>query len=155
MRYKCVIPMVVDYEAKEREKQQKEEENRLATKTEFVDKTEIDESKNRVLEHFKQVCQTVNNKVETPTKKKKKKKCKNVVLSQMHGRKRKRESNIKNESQEKSYDKNFFTSMSSLDTTIAHVSKQIKSNVEIIGEQNVQQSFAQNSDNSEVLKPMR
>ncbi|XP_067213814.1 exosome complex component 10 homolog [Linepithema humile] len=157
MRYKCVIPMIADYEAKEREKQQKEEENCSTAKVELVDETEINESKNRVLEHFKEVSQTTNNEVVTSAKKKKKKKPKHLILGQMHGRKRKRESNIRNKSQEESYDSNFSTPSSSLDATITHISKQMRPEVEIIEERNVQQSFApvQDSNNSAVLKPMR
>jgi len=154
-----VIPMVADYEAKEREKQKEKELNRSTTEAEPVDETEINESKNRVHKHFKEVSQTVNNEVKTSPKKKKKKKKKpkHVVLGQMQGRKRKRESNIKNESREESYDRSFSTPTSSLDVTITHISKQMNPDVEIVEERNVQQNSAKvRGDNiSEVLKPIR
>jgi hypothetical protein len=149
--------MVVDYEAKEREKQQEEELNHSTTEAELIDEMEINESKNRVREHFMEVSQTTNNEVKTsPKKKKKKKKPKHLVLGQMQGRKRKRESNIRNESREESYDRSFSTPTSSL-YAITHIAKPMEPDVEIIEERNVQQSFAQvrDSNNSEVFKPIR
>lgn len=154
-----MLPMVIDYEAKEREKQQKEEENNSTVKAELLDEMEINESKNRVHQHFKEISQIVNNEIETSAKKKKKNKnkSKHLVLGQMHGRKRKRESNIRNEIQEESYDRNFSIPTSSSDVMITHISKQVEPDVEIIEERNVQQNVAQihNSNNSEVFKPIR
>ncbi|CAL1681433.1 unnamed protein product [Lasius platythorax] len=139
MRYKCVIPMIVHHEAKERERQQKEGEkkeegeNRSTVKVEekHIDETEINKSKDRVYEHFKQVVsQAVSKEVEVlPKKKKKKKKTHNnqLILNQMaqQGKKRKRESDIKNEIQVKIDNNYFSTPTPSLDVRVMQ-SKKIK-----------------------------
>lgn len=162
MRFKCMIPMVVDQEAKEREKPQKkgekektEEDLTVKVKDEYVNETEINESKNRVYEHFKQMCQMKNKQVEVPSKKKKKKKFKQLILSQMHGRKRKREFDlIRNENQKKN-DNDFSTPTPYLDAGTVHVSKKAKQ--EATEERKVQESFAhvQGDNNSDTVKSIR
>ncbi|XP_072758066.1 exosome complex component 10 homolog [Anoplolepis gracilipes] len=162
MRYKCVIPMVVHQETKEREKQQKENERKEAEKSsaaneEHIDETEINESKNRVYEHFKQMSQAVNKEVvqaqiqeAVPKKKKKKKKkaCnKQLTLGQMHGRKRKRESDIKHEIQMKNSN-DFSTPSPSLDVGAMHASKKMK--LEIQGT-----SKEWKDDNPEIITSIR
>lgn len=132
--------MIVHHEAKERERQQKEGEkkeeegeNRSTVKVEeeHIDETEINKSKDRVYEHFKQVVsQAVSKEVEVlPKKKKKKKKTHNnqLILSQMaqQGKKRKRESDIKNEIQVKIDNNYFSTPTPSLDVRVMQ-SKKIK-----------------------------
>lgn len=148
MRYKCVIPMVVHHEMKERERQQKEEEKHSTINNgeEHIDETEINESKGRVYEHFKQISQTVNTTLETPKKKKKKKTCKPLSLSEMKGKKRKRESDIKNEIQRKSNNDDFSASpSSSLD--VANTCKRVK------WEEQEKQKAQDN--NSEIIKSIR
>lgn len=83
-RYKRVIPMVAEEESRERQRQEQEEAERAdkLTKTENQGEgknMEIEESKNRVYEHFKKIA---------------KKKQSQIPLSQMEGRKRKRDSDI-------------------------------------------------------------
>lgn len=87
-RYKRVIPMIAEEEARERERQREEEEKRL---NELKKKEkDLEESKNRVYEHFKQVSQIVagENVSKSPRK------SSQIPLSQMSARKRKRDSNI-------------------------------------------------------------
>lgn len=165
-RYKCVIPMLVKLEAQEREMQQKrEDEKRLeeAVKDVSVDQAEIDESKNRVHQHFKQVAQSSNEVIQnTPKKnKKKKKKKKNpeVILDQMHGKKRKRESNIAKESieQEKS-NNDFCTPAPSLDPAIMRLPKKMRQEMlNKIEERGVQKTLAQiqTYNNTQHNKPIR
>lgn len=162
-RYKCVIPMIVELEAKERERQQKEEkEQRLSetAKEENVDQVEIVESKDRVYEHFKQVSQLSSEGVQSTSKKKKKRKKKSqVVLGQMQGKKRKRESNIVRESvsQGKS-ENNFCTPTPSLDTRILHVPKRMKQEMQnTIEERRMQENLAQvqGDKNTQPVKLMR
>lgn len=150
-RYKCVIPMIVEMEAREREKQQKEEEEEkhlAGIVTDLnVDQVEIDESKARVHEHFKQVSQSSSQTVQSTSKKNKKKRKRNseVVLGQMHGKKRKKESNIAKESasQERS-DNNFCTPTPSLNTRIMHIPRKMRQKMQsAIEEQRVQKTFAQ------------
>lgn len=171
MRYKCVIPMVIDQEAKEREKRQKEEEKEekeekekekgeedpIATRNDkCINETEINESKNRVYEHFKQISQT-NKQVKT----KKKKKSKQLVLNQIHGRKRKREFNIRDEIQKKdahANDNDFSMTVPYLGTGTVHVSKKVKQDPQgAIEKQNIQESFAQaqSNINSETVQSIR
>lgn len=50
-----MIPMVIDSEAKERAKQQKEGENCSTADGKLLDETEINKSKERVHKHFKEV----------------------------------------------------------------------------------------------------
>lgn len=166
MRYKCVIPMIVDQEAKEREKRQKEGGNEkeeggstVKNEDEYVNEAEINESKNRVHEHFKQMSQT-NKQVDIPSKKKKKgKKKKQLTLSQMHGGKRKREFDIGNDYREKN-DNNDFSMMPTpyLDAGTVHVSKKAKQKAqEAIEEQKMQENLTQvQSDNkTETVKSIR
>lgn len=146
MRYKCVIPMVVHHEMKERERQQKEEEKHSTTsiEEEHIDETEINESKGRVYEHFKQISQTMNTTLETCKKKKKKKTCKPLSLSEMKGKKRKRESDIKNEIQKKSNNDDFSASPSS---SLTNTCKRVK------WEKQEEQKAKDN--NSEIIKSIR
>lgn len=160
MRYKCVIPMIVDYEKKELERQQKENEKGekeeessiVNAEEEHIDETEINESKNRVYEHYKQMSQvakeTAQDEEETfPKKKKKKKGYKQLTLGQMHGKKRKRESDIKNEMEVKSDNPDFSTPSPSLN--IMHASKKVKREVqETSGEWKV-------PDNPEIITSIR
>ncbi|GAB1859700.1 phospholipase A1 [Camponotus japonicus] len=148
MRYKCVIPMVVHHEMKERERQQKEEEKHstISIEEEHIDETEINESKDRVYEHFKQISQTINTTLEPPKKKKKKKTCKLLSLSEMKGKKRKRESDIKNEIQRKSNNDDFSASpSSSLD--VANTCKRVK--------WEEQEKPKAQDNNSEIIKSIR
>ncbi|XP_017890648.2 exosome component 10 [Ceratina calcarata] len=94
-RYKRVIPMVAEEESRERERQKQEEEraNKLTeTESQGEDRelkekdTELEESKNRVHEHFKKVA---------------KRKLFQTPLSQMEGRKKKRDSNINKQETER------------------------------------------------------
>lgn len=157
MRYKCVIPMIMHHETKEREKQQKEnekeeEEEKRSTinaKVEHIDESEINESKSRVYEHFKQICQTANKEVvDLPKKKKKKKKtCKQLTLGQMHGRKRKRESDIKNEIQV-NRNNDFSTPTSPI--KVIHMSKKIKREIQETNEERKVQD-----NNSEIVTSLR
>lgn len=154
MRYKCVIPMVVDQEAKELKKQrEKEDEEKHVTEkanNDGISKVEINESKDRVHEHFKQMSQTMTQDLHPSPKKmnKKKKKLKNagISLGLMHDRKRKRESNVTNahENPNKSFKTEFSTPTPSLDTRITHMSKRAKQDArETIEEYKVQQNLAQ------------
>lgn len=108
-RYKCVIPMIAEQEAKELEKQKRseeetvkneeethetieneegkhktvenEEEKHVTVKKGNLKQAEIDASINRVYEHYKKVSQLSNEGVQNvPKKKKKKKKKKQVQL---------------------------------------------------------------------------
>ncbi|XP_012535453.1 exosome component 10 isoform X2 [Monomorium pharaonis] len=143
MRYKCVIPMVVDEEAKQREQRQKKEHDKekeeedLTVKIEdkYINETEINESKNRVHQHFIQVSQT-NNQVQISSKKKKKK------------------------FKQKNNDGNDFsmtTSTSCLDVGTVHMSKKTKQQAqEAIEERKVQESLAQTQGNKcETVKSIR
>lgn len=171
MRYKCVIPMVIDQEAKERENRQKEEEKEEKEEKEkekgeedptairnnkCINETEINESKNRVYEHFKQMSQT-NKQVKT----KKKKKSKQLILNQIHGGKRKREFNIGNEIRKKdahANDNDFSTTVPHLDAGTMHVSKKIKQEAQGgIEKQKKQESFVQarSNINSETVQSIR
>lgn len=169
MRYKCVIPMVVDEEAKQREQRQKEkaeEDSRTVRfKDEYVNEAEINESKNRVHQHFKQVSQTIvsNKQVEIPPKKKKKKKKpKQLILSQMQGRKRKREFDNGNENRKKNDGNDF--SMTTLTPYLdaggtVHMSKKAKPEAQkaIEDQKAIQESLAQmqGDNNSETIKSIR
>lgn len=160
MRYKCVIPMIMDQEAKEREKREQkkeekeEESSAVKIKDECINEAEINESKNRVYEHFKQISQT-NKRAEIPPKKKKK--SNQFILSQIHGRKRKREFDIKNENRKKDDNEDF--SAPTLNAGTAHVSKKAKRETqETIEERKVQENLAQvQGDNklSETIKSIR
>lgn len=163
MRYKCVIPMIMDQEAKEREKreqkkEEKEEESSAvkSVKDECINEAEINESKNRVYEHFKQMSQT-NKRAEIPPKKKKR--SNQFILSQIHGRKRKREFDIKNENRKKDDNEDFSAPTSCSNAGTAHVSKKAKRETqETIEERKVQENLAQvQGDNklSETIKSIR
>lgn len=155
------MPMVVDQEAKEREKQLKkeEEENRLTEQAseEGVSKGEINESKDRVYDHFKQVSQTITTDDQATSKRKKKPA--DLILGQMHGRKRKRESNITKsyKYEEKDSTSELSTPTPSLDTRIAQVPKKIKAEArEAIEDNEIQQSLAQvQDDNKPEVTSMR
>lgn len=162
MRYKCVIPMIMDQEAKEREKREQkkeekeEESSAVKIKDECINEAEINESKNRVYEHFKQMSQT-NKRAEIPPKKKKR--SNQFILSQIHGRKRKREFNIRNENRKKDDNEDFSAPTSCLNAGTVHVSKKAKRETqETIEDRKVQENLAQvQGDNklSETIKSIR
>lgn len=162
MRYKCVIPIVIDQEAKEREKQEKKEEKEkkeedsiIKIENEYLNETEINESKNRVYEHFKKMSQT-NKQVKIPPKKKKK--SKNLILNQIHGGKRKREFDIGNEIRKKNNDNDFATvPVPHFDAGTVHMSKKAKQEVQTIERQKMQESLTQvqSNNNSETVKSIR
>ncbi|XP_014474435.1 PREDICTED: exosome component 10 [Dinoponera quadriceps] len=174
-RYKCVIPMIVELEAKELERQRKEEEEKRRggdaaaeeTNVESLDQAEISESKGRVYEHFKQVSQSSNEEVQgvfQKKKKKKKKKKKNgnteILLGQMHGRKRKRESGIARESvsQDRSDHHDFCTPAPSLDAKIRHMPKKMRQEMRNAAEeQRVRENLAQvqGDRNTQAIQPIR
>lgn len=86
-----MIPMVAEEEALEREREREREKQEAESRL-IKDETdeEITDSKNRVYEHFKQVSQIVSESCVPVVPRKSVK----IPLSQMHGRKRKRDSNI-------------------------------------------------------------
>jgi len=142
MRYKCVIPMVMDQEAKEREKWQKKEEkieesSTMKIKDEYVNEAEINESKNRVHEHFKQMSQT-NKQAEIPSKKKKK--SDQLILSQK---------------KKKNNDNDFSILTSYLNAGTVHISKKTNQEIqEVIEEPKVQKEIlpqVQGDNNSETI----
>lgn len=159
--------MIAELETKELERCKEEEEKRLSetVKHENVGQIEIDESKDRVYEHFKHVSQSPSEEVQlsqvnTPKKNKKKKKNKKhgVILSRMAGTKRKRESDIVREdaSQQTTSGNNFCTSVPSLNTRIIHTSKKRKQEIQrTIEEQKVQENIAQVKGNQNQPKSMR
>lgn len=160
MRYKCVMPMIVEQEAQERERQRKkgeeekeenEEEERSTVKVEGNIDAEIDESKKRIYEHFKHISQAAN---ETTASAKKKKKSTNLVLGQMHGRKRKRESEIG--CRETSDDSEFSVPTPSPDVQIARRSKKIKKET-IVKQKIKQETLAQapSASDTENIKSIR
>lgn len=161
MRYKCVMPMIVEQEAQERERQRKkgeekkeedeeEEEERSTVKVEGNMDAEIDESKKRIYEHFKHISQAANETIA----KKKKKKSTNLVLGQMHGRKRKRESEIGR--RETSDDSEFSVPTPSPDVQIARRSKKIKKET-IVKQKIKQETLAQapSASDTENIKSIR
>lgn len=163
-----MIPMIAELETKERERQCKEEEEKRLSETvkrENVVQTEIDESKDRVYEHFKQISQSPSEEVHlsqanAPKKNKKKKKNKKhgVILSTMAGKKRKRESDIAREDagQQTTSDSNFCTPVPSLNTRIVHTSKKRKQEIQrTIEERKVQENIAQVKGNQNQPKSMR
>lgn len=160
--------MIAELETKELERQCKEEEEKRLSETvkrENVGQTEIDESKDRVYEHFKHVSQSPSEEVhlsqaDTPKKNKKKKKNKKhgVILSRMAGTKRKRESDIAREDagQQTTSDNNFCTSVPSLNTRIIHTSKKKKQEIQrTIEEGKVRENIAQVKGNQNQPKSMR
>lgn len=119
--------MIAEEEAKKHERRKKEEEKEKDLDEEIIQdekvkETEIKDSKNRVYEHFMKVTQQSQNE----TQKSSKKKNKNLILGQMHGRKRKRESNITKEDKIQKKKKDFNTPMPSLDNKIVHLPKKVK-----------------------------
>lgn len=163
-----MIPMVAELETKELERQCKEEEEKRLSETvkdENMDQTEIDESKDRVYEHFKHISQSPSeevhlSQVNAPKKNKKKKKNKKhgVILSRMAGKKRKRESNIAREDagQQTTSDNNFSTPVPSLNTRIIHTSKKRKQEIQrTIEERKVQENIAQVKGNQSQPKSVR
>lgn len=129
--------MIAEQEAQEREKEKQEEENRLNKLKK--EETEIVESKNRVYEHFKQVSQMIIGKNESELSKKPSQ----TPLSQMPGRKRKRDSNInkQDEVQEEKTNDNLSTPVPILETRIIQDLKKDINEVEHLKEeQNVQES---------------
>lgn len=159
--------MVAEQEAKEREIQQKKEEEKSLKETVedvSLGQKEIEESISRVQEHYRQVTQTLNAETQTSSKKKKKKKKKNKnpmlqLLSQMQGKKRKRESNIAkgSENAEKGND-TFFTPTPSLDTRIVHMPKKVRLEMNNTKEERKLQETlhqVQKNNNPEVTNPMR
>lgn len=142
--------MIAEQEAQEREKQ-KQEENRLKKEIEIV------ESKNRVYQHFKQVSQMITGKNESELSKKPSQ----TPLSQMPGRKRKRDSNInkQDEVQEEKTNDNLSTPVPILDTRIIQDLKKDVSEVEYLKEeQNVQESVTKKQKqipNNETMNLLR
>lgn len=163
MRYKCVIPMVIDQETKEQEEEQQKKEDKeegptVKVEGEYVNEVQINESKNRVYQHFKQISQ-VNKQEEVRSKKKKK--SKQLILSQIHGGKRKREFNIKNENRKKNDDNDFSMAPTSsyLNAETVHISKKIKQEAQkaSIEERKMQEGLAQvqSNNNSQAVKSIR
>lgn len=162
MRYKRVIPIVMDQEAKEREKGQNKEEKEkegedpiVKIQDEYVNESEINESKNRVHEHFKQMSQ-INKRVEIPSQKKKR--SKQLILNQIHGGKRKKEFDVENENRKKNDNNDsFMMSTPYLDAKAVHVSKKAKKEAQkAIQKGKMQESFTQvRSNNSETVKSIR
>lgn len=142
--------MIAEQEAQEREKQ-KQEENRLKKEIEIV------ESKNRVYQHFKQVSQMITGKNESELSKKPSQ----TPLSQMPGRKRKRDSNInkQDEVQEEKTNDNLSTPVPILETRIIQDLKKDVSEVEYLKEeQNVQESVTKKQKqipNNETMNLLR
>lgn len=143
--------MIAEQEAQEREKQKQEEENRLKKEIEIV------ESKNRVYQHFKQVSQMITGKNESELSKKPSQ----TPLSQMPGRKRKRDSNInkQDEVQEEKTNDNLSTPVPILETIIIQDLKKDVSEVEYLKEeQNVQESVTKKQKqipNNETMNLLR
>lgn len=135
-RYKRVIPMIAEEEARERERQKQEEDRGNKLK---IEEREIIESKKKVYEHFKQLTQArVEGMLTKPSKKPSQ-----IPLGQMQGRKRTRESNIskQDEKREKTND-NLLTPIPSLTTKIAQRLKGEPDGVErLIEEQKKQESL--------------
>ena len=144
-RYKRVIPMIAEEEAREREKQKEEEENRL---NELKKKEkELEESKNRVYEHFKQVSQTVAG----DSISKSPRKSSQVPLSQMSGRKRKRDSNInKQDDTQKEKVEDNSLNLTPLETRISYYEKQESNESEHLREESLTQSQKQIPNNETV-----
>lgn len=143
-RYKRVIPMIAEEEAREREKQREEEENRL---NELKKKEkELEESKNRVYEHFKQVSHvTAEDSISKLPRK-----SSQVPLSQMSGRKRKRDSNInkQDDTQKKKTEDNSLN-LTSLETRISY-EKQESNETEHLREESITQNQKQIPNNETV-----
>lgn len=155
-RYKRVIPMIAEQEAQERERLRQEEENRLNELKKKEDETA--ESKNRVYEHFKRVSQmaTEGSASDLP------KKPSQIPLSQMSGRKRKRDSNINK--QDEVQDKKIIDDLSNptpmLETkTTQYVKEESDETFERLSEeQNVLESITKSrkqASSNETINPLR
>ncbi|CAK9815186.1 Exosome component 10 [Anthophora quadrimaculata] len=141
-RYKRVIPMVAEEEAQERERQKQEEkaEEERLNKEEKPEEKDIVESKNRVYQHFKQVAEIVRgDDASAPSRKSSK-----VPLSQMHGRKRKRDSNInkQNKAKKGKDEDNLLTPVPSLEARITQSIGQGPDEMERLQEENIQGNTA-------------
>jgi len=153
--------MLADQETKELEKKKEEEKHLTEASEQGVSEAEINQSKNKVYEHFKEVSQTISGTMDNQIPPKKEtNKPKQFILGQMHDRKRKKESNIMktHEDQQEQDDNNkFSTPTPSLDTRIIHMSKKQKEKVQqAIEERKMQQNFetlqVQNTNNAETTK---
>lgn len=144
-RYKRVIPMIAEEEAREREKQREEEENRL---NELKKKEkELEESKNRVYEHFKQVSQIAAG----DSISKLPRKSSQVPLSQMSGRKKKRDSNInkQDDTQKETVEDNSLN-LITLETRNSYREKQESNETEDLREESITQNQKQIANNETV-----
>ncbi|XP_012282289.1 exosome component 10 [Orussus abietinus] len=148
-RYKKVIPMIAAEEAKERAIEVDKEQERL--KNIEKDKQHTVESIERVHDHFKQVANAINK----DTKKSKRKKRARVLMNEIHGKKRKKESNINtpSEQQEKA-ELDMTNPIPSLDAAIVQGYKKKPAMMEEV--QNIQKTFADSQqENSNKIKPLR
>lgn len=154
-RYKRVIPMIAEQEAQEREKLRQEEENRLNEVKSKED--EIAESKNRIYEHFKRVSQMATEGSVSVLPKKPSQ----TPLSQMSGRKRKRDSNInkQDEVQDKKIKDDLSNPTPMLETKTTQYAKQESDEIELLSEeQNVPESITKSrkpASSNETINPLR
>ncbi|XP_071875872.1 exosome component Rrp6 [Bombus fervidus] len=154
-RYKRVIPMIAEQEAQERERLRQEEENRLNELKRKED--EMEESKNRVYEHFKRVSQIVTEGSVSDLPKKPSQ----MPLSQMSGRKRKRDSNInkQDEVQDKKIKDDLSNPTPMLETKTTRYVKQESDEIERLSEeQNVPESITKirkQPSNNETINSLR
>lgn len=154
-RYKRVIPMIAEQEAQEREKLRQEEENRLNELK--MKEDEMAESKNRVHKHFKRVSQMVSEGSASDLPKKPSQ----TPLSQMSGRKRKRDSNInkQDEVQDKKIKDDLSNPTPMLETKTTQYVKQESDEIERLSEeQNVPESITKNrkqASSNETVNPLR
>lgn len=154
-RYKRVIPMIAEQEAQEREKLRQEEENRLNKLKSKED--EIAESKNRIYEHFKRVSQMATEGSVSVLPKKPSQ----TPLSQMSGRKRKRDSNInkQDEVQDKKIKDDLSNPTPMLETKTTQYAKQESDEIELLSEeQNVPESITKSrkpASSNETINPLR
>lgn len=155
-RYKRVIPMIAEQEAEERERLRQEEENRSNELKKKEDETA--ESKNRVYEHFKRVSQMVTEESVSDLPKKPSQ----IPLSQMSGRKRKRDSNInkQDEVQDKKIKDDLSNPTPTLKTkTTQYVRQESDETFERLSEeQNVPESITKSrkqASSNETINPLR
>ena len=154
-RYKRVIPMIAEQEAQERERLRQEEENRLNELKRKED--EVAESKKRVYEHFKRVSQiaTEGSVSDLP------KKPSQMPLSQMSGRKRKRDSNInkQDEVQDKKNKDDLSNPTPMLETKTTRYVKQESDEIERLSEErNIAESITKSriqASNNESINAIR
>lgn len=172
-RYKCVIPMIAEQEAKELKKWEKEEEEKRLneTKTEENNKecqlgeAEINESINRVYNHYKQVSESLNKDVQSKNvqsqskKEKKKKKKSKLFLGEMPDRKRKRESDIANQERNESQVRNDDSSSTptpSLNIKIKYMPKKAKQKIQDANEERkLQETLAHVQKSTTEIKSIR